>query len=496
MIVRTRRIAELSLARHAVALLAMTLLAGRTEGQINQIELRADDGTAYQVISINLIGTGAEEGRITTLAGSATGLGGCDVSEGMKGDRAEAIAGVLAPIQILHPYDQIVRTAILTPNNSALSFDESFGGRLTLGTGGSALNICKDAFDCTAQSNVQPVVPLSSATGGVPAACIANGVAAGQQCDGSTQRNVFGFPATPSDSPPDCNSASDITADTTICAPEPMDGFSLANGEVVIFIYDSSLLGLGFSVGAGGFGIDTDGINTPGCGMNSVVSAQDALQSLPAPPLPSRTPSNTPTQTQTPADTPTNTPSATPTSTFTNTPTDTPTPTATATNTSTPADTPTRTATATSTATNTATAPNTPSRTPTATNTATRTPNATSTRTNTAGAIQACSPGYWKTHTGPGKWPSPYSPDELFVTAFGVDAFPGQSLHDVLATGGGGLTALGRQIVNALLDSVELSNYPLTTALVISDFKSAFASGNYDALTKQIEGYGDNCPLN
>jgi hypothetical protein len=60
----------------------------------------------------------------------------------------------------------------------------------------------------------------------------------------------------------------------------------------------------------------------------------------------------------------------------------------------------------------------------------------------------------------------------------GVDAFPGQSLHDVLQTGGGGLTALGRQIVNALLDSVKLSNYPLTTALVISDFKSAFASGN------------------
>ncbi len=84
----------------------------------------------------------------------------------------------------------------------------------------------------------------------------------------------------------------------------------------------------------------------------------------------------------------------------------------------------------------------------------------------------------------------------MFVTAFGVDAFPGQTLHDVLATGGGGLTALGRQIVNALLDSVKLSNYPLSTAQVISDFKSAFASGNYDALTKQIEGYGDNCPLN
>jgi hypothetical protein len=43
-----------------------------------------------------------------------------------------------------------------------------------------------------------------------------------------------------------------------------------------------------------------------------------------------------------------------------------------------------------------------------------------------------------------GKWLAPYTPHELFVTAFGVDASPGQSLHDVLETGGGGLAALGR----------------------------------------------------
>jgi hypothetical protein len=84
----------------------------------------------------------------------------------------------------------------------------------------------------------------------------------------------------------------------------------------------------------------------------------------------------------------------------------------------------------------------------------------------------------------------------LFVTAFGVNAFPGETIHDVLATGGGGLTALGRQIVSALLNSAKLSGYPLTTAQVIADFQQAFASGRYEGLTNQLEGFGDNCPLN
>jgi hypothetical protein len=80
------------------------------------------------------------------------------------------------------------------------------------------------------------------------------------------------------------------------------------------------------------------------------------------------------------------------------------------------------------------------------------------------------------------------------VTAFGVNAFPGKTMHDVLATGGGGCTALGRQIVSALLNSEVLPGYPLTPAQVISAFQAAFP-GHCAALQNQIEGYGDNCPL-
>ena len=171
-------------------------------------------------------------------------------------------------------------------------------------------------------------------------------------------------------------------------------------------------------------------------------------------------------------------------------------------------DRPTATVTATLTVTPTVTATPTPTSTRTPTPTRTRTPTPTPTATI---VVQSCSPGYWKNHTGccgnppvcsgkkssPCKWPAPYTPETFFKDAFFVDAFPGQTLHDVLETGGGGLTALGRQIVNALLNSVALApNYPLSTADVIAQFQQAFASGQYSTLQNKLEKFGDNCPLN
>jgi hypothetical protein len=245
---------------------------------------------------------------------------------------------------------QIVRSGILTPNNTTLNFDPSFGGRVTLGTGPGALNICKDAFDCTGHTNVQGVVTLDSNSGGVPAACIADGVSAGPSCDGSITRDVFGFGLPATESPPTCNVPSQVTANTTICAPEPTDGFDIGSGQFLVVIYDSSLAGHAFSVGSAGFGIDTDGVNPRLCAADTIVSAQAASQFLPPQPLPTNTPTaNGPTMT--PSGTPTDTPTATPTDTATptNTPTDTPT------NTTTPTDTATPTATNTLTDTPTAT---------------------------------------------------------------------------------------------------------------------------------------------
>src|SRR5262249_28459337 len=149
--------------RLAVAILALGLLSSRASAQLVETEFRADDGTAYQVIrAIAPIGVGAEKVRITTLAGSSSGVGGCVLSQNMPGQIAAAIAGPLPPGQALHPYNSILRTAILAPDNiNAVAFDETFGGRVTLGTT-TPLNICRTNFDCTGHPNQQTLVGLNN----------------------------------------------------------------------------------------------------------------------------------------------------------------------------------------------------------------------------------------------------------------------------------------------------------------------------------------------
>jgi len=76
------------------------------------------------------------------------------------------------------------------------------------------------------------------------------------------------------------------------------------------------------------------------------------------------------------------------------------------------------------------------------------------------------SPGYWKTHTGPSNWPSPYlsdpvrvggktTPATTFKSVFGI---PGPftdstTLLDVLGSGGGGNKAVARACVAAFLNA-------------------------------------------
>jgi len=114
------------------------------------------------------------------------------------------------------------------------------------------------------------------------------------------------------------------------------------------------------------------------------------------------------------------------------------------------------------------------------------------------GILQGCSDGYWKTHTD--SWAATeFDTDDLFDNVFGRNAFPELTLLDVLNTGGGGLDALGRQTVGALLNSAHPSvNYPLTTAEVITLFQTAFDSGNYEAQKNAFEAFNKNlpCPLN
>ena len=349
--------------------------------------VRADDGTAYQLLrAIPPLEEGADATTVTSIGGSSTGVGGCQGMATMSGAPASAVGGSDPDAgQSLHPYNQIVRTAILVPNDiSVASFDQHFGGRMTLGTGAGALNICRDAFDCMGHPNVLSTTGLSSATGGTPPACIANGVAA--DCETPLTRDVFAFNLAASGDPPVCDDPGQVTVDSTICQAAPSDGFSLPAGSAILFIYEGNLAGVGFTTAFGGFRIGS------ACLPNAIVSSVAGGRSVDAPSTPTVTPSEatftatpTPSNGTTAAATPTGTPtgavsatsSATATQTRTNTPTATPTvaSNSTATPTRTPSLTPTASPTPTRTLSLTAAAS------PTATATPTRTPSLTSTGT-------------------------------------------------------------------------------------------------------------------
>jgi hypothetical protein len=110
---------------------------------------------------------------------------------------------------------------------------------------------------------------------------------------------------------------------------------------------------------------------------------------------------------------------------------------------------------------------------------------------------EGCTPGYWKQTQHFDSWPSPYTPGMLFSAVF-EDAFPGQTLRQVLSTGGGGLAALGRHAVAALLNAASADvDYDLTTTDVINQFNSVFPGGNYETLKNTLAALNESgCSLN
>jgi hypothetical protein len=133
--------------------------------------------------------------------------------------------------------------------------------------------------------------------------------------------------------------------------------------------------------------------------------------------------------------------------------------------------------------------------TPTPTPTPTATPTPTPTPTPPVGG-EGCTPGYWKQDQHFDSWVG-YSPDQLFSSVF-EDAFPGMTLVQVLNLGGGGLNALGRATVAALLNANSPGvDYDLTTAEVIAAFNAVYPGGDYETLKNRLDLLNNQgCPLN
>jgi hypothetical protein len=114
---------------------------------------------------------------------------------------------------------------------------------------------------------------------------------------------------------------------------------------------------------------------------------------------------------------------------------------------------------------------------------------------------EGCTPGYWKQTQHFDSWTSPYMPATPFSAVF-EDAFPGpemsMTLLQVLSQGGGGLKALGRHTVAALLNAASPDvAYPLTVSEVIGMFNDVYPGGDYEGLKDQFEEYNETfCPLN
>jgi hypothetical protein len=88
---------------------------------------------------------------------------------------------------------------------------------------------------------------------------------------------------------------------------------------------------------------------------------------------------------------------------------------------------------------------------------------------------EGCTPGHWRQPQHAGSWPLAQS--DLFLTHFGRNAFPGATLLEVVWLGGGGIRALGRHAVAALLNALSPDvDYGLTAGEVVTLFQQAFDS--------------------
>ncbi len=113
--------------------------------------------------------------------------------------------------------------------------------------------------------------------------------------------------------------------------------------------------------------------------------------------------------------------------------------------------------------------------------------------------LEGCTPGYWKQPQHFDSWTDPFDPSDPFSDHF-EDAFPSMTLLEVLKQGGGGLKALGRHTVAALLNAASPDvAFAFSPAEVIDAFNDVFegSKAEYTALKNQFATENEKgCPIN
>ena len=125
------------------------------------------------------------------------------------------------------------------------------------------------------------------------------------------------------------------------------------------------------------------------------------------------------------------------------------------------------------------------------------------------GGGDGCTPGYWKQSHHFDSWPAAYSPNGTTFGEVFTDCGAGDTLNrpesgsicdktllQALELRGGGLNALGRHAVAALLSASTVS-YDLTPGQVVSAVNDALSSNSYSSTKNMLADYNEqNCPLN
>jgi uncharacterized repeat protein (TIGR01451 family) len=114
-------------------------------------------------------------------------------------------------------------------------------------------------------------------------------------------------------------------------------------------------------------------------------------------------------------------------------------------------------------------------------------------------AGEGCTPGYWKQDQHFDSWVG-FSPNQTLESVFNVPDSLGLdnvTLAEALALNGGGVNALLRHAVAALLNSSSPGvDYDLSTAAVIAATNAALASGDYEAQKNIFAALNEQgCPL-
>jgi hypothetical protein len=110
---------------------------------------------------------------------------------------------------------------------------------------------------------------------------------------------------------------------------------------------------------------------------------------------------------------------------------------------------------------------------------------------------QGCTPGYWRQRQHFGQWAAPYRPNALFSEIFNVGRIPGLRLRDAVRLTGGGINALRRHTVAALLNAASPAvHYPLSVQEVIAEYNAAVLAGTFRAQKDRFATFNElGCPL-